>query len=74
MKAQLKCSVEEHKEMNAVKYCPECNIYLCNKCENFHSPLFKNHHPYNINKDEEIFTGICKEKNHPNKLELLQRS
>ena len=41
------CSVEEQKEMSAIKYCPECRIYLCNKCEALHSPLFKNHHPYN---------------------------
>ena len=69
MEAQIKCPVEEHKGMNAIKFCPECKIFLCNKCENFHAPLFKNHHPYTINKDEEIFTGICKEKNHSNKLE-----
>ena len=66
---ERKCSLEEHEEINAIKYCPECRIYMCNKCENYHSsPIFKNHHPYNINKDEEIFTGYCKEKNHPNKL------
>ena len=33
--------------------------------------LFKNHHPYKLNKEEEIFTGFCKEKNHPNKLEYF---
>ena len=69
MEVQKKCSSEEHKEINAISFCPECKIYMCNKCENYHSLLFKNHHPYNINKDEEIFTGYCSEKNHPNKLE-----
>ena len=44
---------------------------MCNKCENFHSSLFKNHHPYKLNKEEEIFTGYCKEKDHPNKLEYF---
>ena len=71
MNEENKCPIEEHKGMNIIKFCPECRIFMCNKCENLHSTLFKNHHPYNINinKDEEIFTGYCKEKNHPNKLE-----
>ena len=63
-----KCSLEEHKDINAIKYCPECNIYICNKCDNYHSFLFKTHHPYDMNKDEEIFTGFCTEKNHKDKL------
>ena len=59
------CSFEEHKEVNAIKYCPECRIYMCNKCETFHSNLFKNHHPYNLNTDiDDLFTGYCKEKDH----------
>ena len=66
---ERKCSSEEHKEINAIKYCPECKIYMCNKCENYHDILFKNHHPCNKNKDEEIFNGYCNEKNHPIKLE-----
>ena len=64
MEVQRKCSVEEHKEINAIKYCPECRIYLCNKCENHHIALFKNHNPYNINEENEIFTGFCQIKNH----------
>ena len=69
MEKQSKCSLEKHKEIDAIIYCPECRIYMCNKCENYHSPLFVNHHPYQLNKEEEIFTGYCQEKNHPNKLE-----
>ena len=60
-----KCSFEEHKEIEANIYCPECQINMCKKCENVHNSLFKNHHPYNIEiNNEEIFTGFCKEKNH----------
>ena len=67
---QIKCSLEEHKEIDAISFCPECKLYMCNKCQNFHSsPFFKSHHPYNLNKEGEIFTGFCKEKNHPMKLE-----
>ena len=71
MEPQHKCSFEEHKEIEAITTCPECKIYMCNKCENHHLSLFKNHHSYKLNKEEEIFTGFCKEKNHPNKLEYF---
>ena len=67
---QIKCSSEEHKEIDAISFCPECRLYMCNKCQNFHSsPFFKSHHPYNLNKEAEIFTGFCKEKDHARKLE-----
>ena len=71
MEIERKCSLEEHKEINAIKYCPDCRIYMCNKCENHHSSLFKDHHLYNLNKEEELFTGYCSEKDHPNKLEYF---
>ena len=71
MEKQRKCSLDEHKEINAISYCPQCRFYLCNKCENHHSSWLKSHHPYALNKDEDIFTGYCQEKNHPNKLEYF---
>ena len=71
MEEQIKCFSDEHKEINAKSFCPECRIYMCNKCENYHLPFFKTHHPFSINKTDEIFTGICKEKNHLNKLEFF---
>ena len=71
MDIEIKCSLEEHKEMKAIKYCPQCGIYLCNKCENLHSTLLKFHHPYNMNKEDEIFTGYCKEKEHQLKLKYF---
>ena len=46
MKAQKKCFSEEHKEINAISFCPECKIYMCNKCENLHSSLFKKHNQF----------------------------
>ena len=52
-----KCSFIEHKEIDAVKFCQECNVYLCNKCDKFHSGLLNNHHTYSLNQNEkEIFT------------------
>ena len=66
-----KCSLEEHKDDNALLYCQECRIKLCKKCENNHSKLFKNHHLYSLDKDKnEIFTGICTHKKHSLELEF----
>ena len=64
-----KCSNKNHNEIKAIYYCQICKVYLCNKCENFHSELFKNHITTNLDKNQnEIFTGYCKEKDHINKL------
>ena len=66
-----KCSNIEHQEINAILYCSECKIFMCNRCEKSHSDLFKNSHQNKIIKDintEEIFTGICSEENHTNEL------
>ena len=71
MDIEIKCSFEEHKEIKAISYCPECKNYMCNKCEKTHSSFLKKHHPYNINKEEDIFTGFCKENNHQLKLEYF---
>ena len=61
------CSSENHKDIKAVIFCPQCRIYMCNKCEKYHLELFKNHSPLKLdnNKDiNNIFTGLCDEKNH----------
>ena len=69
-----KCSLLEHEKIDAIKYCFECKVYLCNKCENFHSKLLRNHPIYDINQDiNEIFNGFCKEENHLEKLEFFCR-
>ena len=60
-----KCSLKKHSEIDAVNYCQECKIYLCNKCQNYHSELFEIHHLYNLEKNiKDIFTGFCEEQNH----------
>ena len=72
MENRIKCSLEEHNEIDAICTCPECGIYMCNKCENLHSSLLKKyHHPYKLNKVDEVFTGICKEKGHTDKLKYF---
>lgn len=62
-----KCNFEEHKEIDAIQYCHECKIYICNKCKNYHQRLLgnRNHHISNIdNNVDELFSNICKEVNH----------
>ena len=45
---------------------------MCNKCENFHSKLFKNHQTFTLEKDmKDIFTGYCFEKEHFQKLNFF---
>ena len=34
-----KCSAKKHSDINAISYCIECNIYMCNKCLNYHSEM-----------------------------------
>ena len=66
-----KCSNMEHKESDAILYCCECRVYMCNKCEKSHSDLFKNNHQDKIIKDiniDEIFSGYCNVKDHSNEL------
>ena len=66
-----KCSLEEHKEINAIKYSPECKIYMCNKCDKFHSEIFENHNQIKLEKGKdinELITGFCKEKYHKDEL------
>ena len=71
MNDNTKCFTEEHKDINAISFCPRCKIYMCNKCENIHSSFFKNHQNYKLNNEDEMFTEYCKEKNHQNKLEFF---
>ena len=69
MDNKKKCSSEEHN-IDANFYCQDCKIYLCNKCEIHHNALFKNHSKYKLDKEiNDIFINICKEENHPNKLD-----
>ena len=66
-----KCSSNEHEEIEAITYCEQCKIYMCKKCENFHSKLFKNHCIFNLSKEENnnLFIELCLEANHSIKLD-----
>ena len=65
-----KCSSIDHPKIDAVFFCQICKVYLCNKCENFHSKIVKGHLTINLlNEKNDIFIGLCQEKSHMNKLE-----
>ena len=66
-----KCSLSKHSEVDAVYYCQECKKYFCNKCQNFHSEMFTEHKPINLNQLDEVFIDKCKEENHNDKLEFF---
>ena len=68
--------MEDHVQIDAISYCQECKIYMCDNCSKYHSKLFKNiHHQFkkDINNDDinNIFTGLCKEQNHSIELEYF---
>ena len=72
LKENKKCSSKEHSNNEAKGYYPICKIYICNKCDNNHSNLCPNHNQYNLDQDlKTLFTGFCKNENHPNKLEYF---
>ena len=54
-----KCSSINHKEIEALSFCNDCNLYMCNKCEKLHSELFqnKNHNQIKLEK-EKIFQNF----------------
>ena len=61
----ITCSKKLHEKIDAIIYCQECNIYMCNKCKQSHSDLFESHHLHNLNKNiNDIFTGLCKDAQH----------
>jgi WD40 repeat protein len=64
-----KCSLKEHRDVEAISYCQKCEIYICNQCEKNHLSLFPEHKTISLDKDMEIFTGLCKIENHQNELD-----
>jgi hypothetical protein len=60
-----KCSLKDHENLYANIYCKKCEIYMCNKCESYHSKLFSDHQDFIIDKNiEELNNEFCEEENH----------
>ena len=67
-----KCSSKDHDNMNAIQFCYNCKIYLCKKCETYHSYLFQNHILNKLDKNIiDSFTGYCTKNNHNELLEFF---
>ena len=67
-----KCSLIKHSESEAISYCQQCKIYLCNKCHNLHPEVLDNHNLICLDKDlNDFFIDICKHEGHNNKLEFF---
>ena len=65
------CSAKDHQEIKSISFCQECRVYMCENCKKVHSDLY-NHHQIDLNDEtQEIFIGICNEKNHNYKLEYF---
>ena len=70
MEETKKCSSIKHNDKNAISYCKNCKLYLCNKCHNLHSENYQNHIFYILDKDSKnIFINECEVENH-DKLDL----
>ena len=75
MENQKKCSNKKHSELNAISYCQECNLYLCNKCSNIHIEYLDSHPISNLlENNQDNFTALCKELNHKIKLEIYYKN
>ena len=53
-----KCSSIDHIKIDAIIFCNICKVYLCNKCETFHSKIFQNHSVQDLKKEKNNFFPI----------------
>jgi len=54
-KENYKCSTKDHIDIDAKIVCIICKVYLCNKCQNFHSKIFVDHQVHNLTKENKKF-------------------
>ena len=60
------CSYQGHEKIISNIYCTFCKVYMCTKCEPFHSKLLPNHKVLNIEKinADDISQELCHQENH----------
>jgi len=60
------CFLPEHSKIEAILFCLECKLFMCNKCEKQYSERCKNHtkYKYDNNNQKDTFIGYCLKKNH----------
>ena len=72
MEKTQKLKSNRHEEIKSIFSFKESNSYMFNKCSNFHSELFENHHNYAFRKEkDDIFNGLCKENGHSIELKFF---
>ena len=70
------CSFIDHQKIEANSFCIICKVYMCNKCELFHSKLCQHHKVLNYNDEniKEFDIEFCKEEKHQSELEYYCRN
>ena len=60
------CSLPGHSRNEAILFCLDCKLFMCNKCEKQYSEICKKHTKYKFdnNNQKDTFIGYCLEKNH----------
>ena len=63
-----KCSLKIHNRIDAIAFCKDCELYLCNKCYNNHIKLYEKETHTIINIDKNINDCHCNEEKHKDEL------
>ena len=72
MESKLKCSLNDHSKIDAIKYCLKCEVYMCNKCLEVHKNFLPKHQIFDISKGKNsIFLDLCEEEKHNHILEYF---
>ena len=71
MEKRQKCSIKAHKEIDAILYCEQCKIFMCNNCLIHHKELLENHQLINLDENNDIFIDLCKKVGHEKKFEFF---
>ena len=70
------CSFQGHEKIPADIYCISCKVYMCQKCESFHSKLLSNHKVFNMDKmnNEDVSQEFCHQEKHNIELQYYCRN
>jgi hypothetical protein len=66
MDSKKYCTFQGHEKVPANIFCIFCKIYMCTKCESFHSKLLQNHKVFNIENlnNDDISQNFCQQEKH----------
>ena len=69
-----KCSLKIHNRIDAIAFCKDCELYLCNKCYNNHIKLYEKETHTIINIDKNINDCHCNEEKHKDELKYYYQT